>query len=108
MTIENAITILAVIGSALTVYFNFRKFGDRIKDEAEWRTSVNIDMKNMLQKMTEMLASHRDVTELIHGLMEARVKLEHEIDKMKAELKIMWKRIDEQKAEIVELKRTGK
>ena len=106
MTIESIITILAVVGSALTIFFNLRKFGDNIKKEAEWRTGVNIDMKNMLDKMTEMLSAQKDNTLLIRELIEARIRLEHELDKVKRELTTMWKRSDEHQAEIDNLKKT--
>ena len=107
MAIENIITILAVVGSALTIFLNLRKFGDNIKSEAEWRTGVNIDMKNMLDKMSEMLSAQKDNAVLIRELIEARIKLEHEIDKLKNEQTTIWKRADELKAELEKLKKVG-
>ena len=103
MSIENIVTILTVVGSALAIFFNLRKFGDNIKSEAEWRTGINIDMKNMLNKMTEVLSAQKDNTVLIRELIESRIRIEHEIDKLKGELTTIWKRTDEQKAEIDKL-----
>lgn len=103
MTWEQIVTILAVVGSTFTIYFNLKKFGDNIKLEAVWRTTVNNDLKNVLDKVTELLAEHKDTARLVRELMEAKVKQDHEIEKLQTENKTIWKRLDEYKDRIERL-----
>lgn len=104
MTWEQIITILAVVGSALTVYFNLKKFGDNIRQEAEWRTTINNDMKNLLEKVTELLASHKDTVKLVQELME--FKTAHQIydEAQNKEIEKMWKEIDKNRDDIKKLR----
>jgi polyhydroxyalkanoate synthesis regulator phasin len=103
ITLEHIITIFAVVGSALTIYFNLKKFGDNIKKESEWRTSVNHDMKNLLEKVTELLEAHKVTTNLVKDLMEARIRLEGRMEIIEKEQSTVWRKMDERKENIDKL-----
>ena len=97
ISLSQIITILAVISSALSVYFSLRKFGDNIKKDAEWRTEVNFGMKNILDKIQELLISHKNSSDVVNGIIKAQVELGHRQDGFEKEQKLIWGRIDEHK-----------
>lgn len=76
-TWESIITILAVIGSALTIYFNLKKFGDNIKQETAWRTGVNSDMRNLLDRVTDLLNEHKETTTIVRDLIDFKISQSH-------------------------------
>ena len=101
ITIEMIITIIAVLGSALTVYLSMKRIGDNIRSETEWRTSIRIDLKHISTITTEIKTGQKDNTDKIIKLTEANVKqqgeiefLKREIEALKRELQHVLKRLD--------------
>jgi len=92
---ETIVTLVAVTGSAFTIYFNLKKFGDNIKQEAIWRTDINRDIKSLLEKVNSLIKSLNDTAGSISELITARARIEQEIDTIKKEQNKMWLRIDE-------------
>ena len=100
LQIEHIITILAVAGSALTIYFNLKKFGDNIKTESEWRTTVNRDIRDLIAKVDDMICTHKNTVQLVHDLLKENVSTEHQIKELKNEIDKIWKSFDDIKDEL--------
>ena len=100
ISLGNIITTLAILSSLLMLWLNSKKLGDTIKKETEWRVTVNKDMAQLLEKVTELLSAHKIIDSLVKGLLESKLKHEHEIELLRKEISALWKRIDENKVTI--------
>jgi len=104
ITLNHILVFCTVLGGAFAIYLNIRKLTDNIRAEVEWRITINNDLQNLIEKITELVSAHKDNTTLIRELIEARISLQHEIAALKKTDETMWKRIDEQKDESKQLK----
>ena len=91
------ITIFTVLGGAFAIYLNVKKLTDNIKVEVEWRVAINHDLKNLIERVNDLLGSNKDTASLMRELLEARIKLQYEIASLEKNKELMWKRIDTQR-----------
>ena len=103
VTLAQIITVIAVLGSAMTVYYQLRKFGERMAEEATWRTGVNADMKALLTKIGELLDSQKSTAQVVQSLIEFRIDQNHSNLSTQKELAAAWKKIDAQEDKIIDL-----
>ena len=89
------LTVVTIIGSALTIWWNLHKLGENVKRETAWRTSINIDMKNLLGKVNELLNNFKTTDAAINELKKGQVIVEKDIEAIHKEIKTIWKRTDE-------------
>lgn len=76
ITLENVITLIALVTSAFSLYWNVVKFNQRTEQETTWKVGLNRDVTDLLSKVSRLLTFQESMTMFVAEF--SKFKLEND------------------------------
>lgn len=97
MTPDNIITALAITGSALTVYLNWKKVGEGAQNNKVWQALTDKTLKDISTDIKELKTDVTRNDGRLQSQSEAIQKLDVRVTDHDRQFERAWQRIDEMK-----------
>ena len=98
------VTLLSVLSASFGLYLKIRQVGDRIEETTRWRTTIDVKIENLIEKISELLEANKEMVKTTRELLEAKVKTDHTLAALDNSVKAAHRRLDEQRVEINKLR----
>lgn len=119
---QNIITIIAILGSTLSVFHNWRKIGeDRKKRDSEeslrgqndalWKLRIETKLEQLELKIDSFAATEKlnsDSIRANHEMLLIHSNTIQNVDRFENRLSACWTRLDEMRGELNEMHRINK
>jgi len=92
---SQVLTVIAMLGSVLGIWWNLHKFGENIRKESDWRNEITFNLKRAITDISELVTSLKTVMSVQNELLEFKMKQQTENEADKRERIKLWERIDE-------------
>ena len=100
---EHIITLIAVAGGVFAIYHSIQKIRDQIIGDAVWKTDMQNTLKNLTEKVDDLLIEHKENARTTRELREAKISIDLALEKLANDRHSDKKSFDDLRKRVVEL-----
>ncbi len=100
ISFEMVVAIVALLGSAASLYLNVRKMVENERKDAERWTRLELSLESLVTQVKELVLEQKETAKIINEMSKMNTAQQEEIISLKKQQDKVWNYVDGFKAEL--------